>query len=206
MSKRTTIQENTTQRHLKKYNNKNPIHKYTLGRFFDRVAVETSNLKPHSTLEFGCGEGLFLEELKKRNIKFNHLTGIDLRQDAIDCARDLLPEYTFQCIDLFDFQPREKFDLVIVSQVLEHLLEPGVFMERLVVLSDKHLLLTVPWEPWFQLMNFIRGRDFLRLGNHPEHVNRWTANGFRKFVSKYVTVCHTTLVFPFIILIAEVPS
>jgi len=205
MKKKSTIQHDTTARHLRKYSNQNLIHKFTLGRFFDKVADEVQRIQPENTLEFGCGEGLFLEQLKKRKVIFPHLTGIDLRKDSIIFAQDLHPEYFFQCIDLFDFEPKHSFDLVIASQVLEHLIDPGLFLGKLVTLSRNLLLLTVPWEPWFQLMNLIRGRDISRLGNHPEHVNLWTVRGFKKFVCQHAKLLHVTTVFPFIIIVAKVP-
>ncbi|RLB89984.1 MAG: hypothetical protein DRH50_12950 [Deltaproteobacteria bacterium] len=206
MQKKSTIHHDTTARHLRKYSNRNPIHQFTLGRFFNKVADEVQRIQPENTLEFGCGEGLFLEQLKKRNVFFPHLTGIDLRKDSIVYAQDLHPEYSFQCIDLFDFKPKHDFDLVIASQVLEHLIDPEPFLGRLVSLSKSYLLLTVPWEPWFQLMNLLRGRDVLRLGNHPEHVNQWTVRGFKKFVSQHAELLRVTAVFPFIIILAEVPT
>ena len=201
---KTTIRSDTTERHVNKYRNKNLIHRYTLDRFFDQVVKEVKDINPQNVLEFGCGEGLFLDELKKRNVHFKKLTGIDLREDAISHAGYLFPEHTFHCIDLFDFQPEQHFDLVIASQVIEHLVDPDIFIKKLISLTNKYLLLTVPWEPWFQLMNFIRGRDFMRLGNHPEHINHWTAKKLNKFVSKHALVHNVSLVFPFIILTAKV--
>ena len=53
----------------------------------------------------------------------------------------------------------EQFDLVVASEVLEHLYEPERFLERLCRLSRGPVLLTVPHEPWFRLCNLLRGRD-----------------------------------------------
>lgn len=205
MERPTSIREDTTARHLRKYSNKNPLHQLTLKRFFDTVAAEVLRMQPGSVLEFGCGEGLFLEQLAQRGVKCPSLLGIDLREDALAQARTLNPHYTFERIDLFDLQPKEPFDLVIASQVLEHLIEPAPFLKRLVELSRRHLLLTVPWEPWFQLMNLLRGRDIKRLGNHPEHVNRWTAGAFKEFVAAHARVENVLTVFPFTLMVAQVP-
>jgi hypothetical protein len=91
----------------------------------------------------------------------------------------------------------------VASQVLEHLPEPEIFLERLAAFSNKHLLLTVPWEPWFRTINLIRGRDIKRLGNHPEHINLWGLRGFERLVSKYATVEKAYTVFPFIVVVAK---
>jgi 2-polyprenyl-3-methyl-5-hydroxy-6-metoxy-1,4-benzoquinol methylase len=200
----TTLRDDTAARHLRKYTNRNPIHRFTLGRFFDEVAAEISALQPRRVLEFGCGEGLFLEQLKNRGVAFPSLTGIDLRDDALEHARKLLPEYRFERADLFTYEPGEPFDLVIASQVFEHLPGPEPYLERLVKLGSRNFLFTVPWEPWFRLMNLLRGRDITRLGNHPEHVNHWNPASFSRFLAPRVRVDSIRGVFPFVIARASV--
>ncbi|MFC1844192.1 class I SAM-dependent methyltransferase [Thermodesulfobacteriota bacterium] len=200
----TTIRDDTTARHLRKYSNPNIIHRFTLNRFFDVVTCEIQKLNPQKVLEFGCGEGLFLKELKKRDLYFKSLIGIDLRKDALEIARTLHPDYDFIEKDVFTWDfPKKSFDLVIASQVLEHLPNPEDVLNNLVQYSNKNLLLTVPWEPWFRLMNLIRGRDIIRLGNHPEHINHWGVKTFTDFVSQNLHITTIRTVFPFIIITGQ---
>ena len=154
-----SLRGDTGARHVHKYTNKNPFQRFALGRFFDVVADELAALAPGArspaapssdaplpfeTLEFGCGEGLFLERLHQRGVRFSSLVGIDLRQQAITEARRRCPAYDFRVQDLTTWDvPPESFDLVIASQVLEHLPDCGVYLRRLVELCRGHLLLTV---------------------------------------------------------------
>jgi hypothetical protein len=202
---KSTINPDTTSRHLNKYSNKNFFHQLTLGRFFDKISEEIVKLNPSNGFEFGCGEGLFLNQLSKRNIQFKDYVGIDLRDDALSYARTLHPDYEFLKIDLLSWinHSNKPFDLVIASQVLEHLDDPGKYVKKLVSLSCDSLLFTVPWEPWFRLMNFVRGRDFFRFGNHPEHINSWGFNQFKVFVSSFVNIETAYTVFPFIVVIGK---
>jgi len=201
---KTSVFSDTTIRHKRKYKNKNPIQRFVLNRFFNAVAKEIRMIQPSKVLDFGTGEGYFLEQLKKRGLTFKSLVGIDLREDALNEARLRNHSYEFIKVDLFDWNIEHKsFDLVIASELLEHLEDPARFLERLSLLSRRHLLLTVPLEPWFQLMNLLRCRDIRSLGNHPEHINHWGYGGFKKFVSKYVNINRSYIVFPFIIVIAE---
>lgn len=205
LASKNTVREDTASRHLKKYSNPNFFHQLTLSRFFDKVAEEIQCINPLSVLEFGCGEGLFLQQLKMRKILFKNLIGIDDRDDALQYAKSLHPEYEFVKVDLLSWdRPGKSFELVIASQVLEHLIDPEQFMDRLVYFSNQYLFLTVPWEPWFRLMNILRGRDILRLGNHPEHINLWGIKQFKKFVSKYAKIEKAYTVFPFIIIVARI--
>jgi SAM-dependent methyltransferase len=201
----TTIRDDTTTRHLKKYSNRNIIHRLTLNRFFDAVTDEIQKMNPQKVLEFGCGEGLFLKELKNRGLFFDSLVGLDLREDALEFARALHPDYKFIAADLFTCDLAKKsFDLVIAAQVLEHLPNPKDVLHQLVRHSNKNMLLTVPWEPWFRLMNLLRGRDIIRLGNHPEHINHWGVRQFTGFVSQALHITKIRTVFPFIIVSARV--
>lgn len=202
---RSTIREDTALRHIGKYANRNPVHQFVLGRFLDTVANWLAPFQSGSCLDFGCGEALFWQEMAEREIKFSRLVGVDLREDALSAAREFLPDYEFRRQDLLTWAPAEKFDLIIASQVLEHLPRPDLYLQKLLSLVSKEgrLLLTVPWEPFFRLSNLARGRDILRLGNHPEHVNLWGRNEFVNFVSQHAVVAEVGSIFPFTLVMAK---
>ena len=200
----STIREDTGRRHAGKYSNPNPIQRLVLDRFFHVVAEEVRAIAPRRTLDFGTGEGFLLERLERLGVRFPSLLGVDLRDDALAEARRRCPGYDFRHQDLLAWEPApEPFDLTIASEVLEHLPQPERFLECLAGMTCGHLLLTVPWEPWFSLMNLLRGRDLMRLGNHPEHVNQWTGRSFRRLVEPYVEIERFRTVFPFLIVVAR---
>jgi 2-polyprenyl-3-methyl-5-hydroxy-6-metoxy-1,4-benzoquinol methylase len=199
-----TLRADTTERHVNKYTNTNPIHRLSLGRFYDAVAEALTQIAPTSVLDFGCGEGFILDMMAARDIALPGYQGLDLRADALQDAARRWPDTDFVQADLFD--PRfdsQRFQTVMALEVLEHLFEPEKVLARLVSMCDGHLLLTVPNEPWFQLMNLIRGRDFVRLGNHPEHINHWNEKTFPEFVSEYAEVTDVISRFPFVIVTAR---
>jgi 2-polyprenyl-3-methyl-5-hydroxy-6-metoxy-1,4-benzoquinol methylase len=179
------------------------LHQLVLGRFLDAMADEIGAFVDSRLLDFGCGEGFFWKEMGHRGLVPRDMTGIDLRDDALETARAMLPDFYFIKQDLLTWQPEEKFDLVIASQVLEHLPKPGRFLEKLVSLTRGYLLLSVPWEPFFRLSNLARGRDILRLGNHPEHINLWSSRKFERFVSSYAEIVISRRVFPFLIIVCK---
>ena len=203
MNDKSTIRHDTSKRHAHKYKNSSFLHQLVLGRFLDAMAETLTPFQQHSILDFGCGEAFFWQEMQQRSCHPSRLTGIDLRDDALDEARQRLPEHRFLKQDLLHWEPEEKFDLVMASQVLEHLPEPGQFLDKLSELSQGHILLSVPWEPFFRLCNLARGRDILRLGNHPEHINLWGARSFVRFVEKHADIIETKTVFPFLIILCK---
>lgn len=201
-----TLREDTSERHSKKYQNTNLIHQLVLGRFLDSCAKDIKAFEEQKALDFGCGEAFFWQEMANRGVSMKNLTGMDLRDDALTIARENFPQHSFIKQDLLQTDTdKQQYDIVIASQVLEHLPRPEHFIQQLVKLCspEGHLLLTVPWEPFFMLSNLARGRDILRLGNHPEHINLWSARGFKNFVSPYAEIIHSKTVFPFQLILAK---
>lgn len=200
----TTIRADTTERHVNKYTNRNPVHRLSLGRFYDAVAAELRSIAPRTVLDFGCGEGFILDMMAARDVQLPDYEGVDLRADALSAAHERWPQKNFTHANLFDAAFDSKtYHTVMALEVLEHVFEPEKVLQRLVAMSEQHLLLTVPNEPWFQLMNLVRGRDFIRLGNHPEHINHWNAGTFAEFVSPFAEVVSVKTRFPFVILTAR---
>jgi 2-polyprenyl-3-methyl-5-hydroxy-6-metoxy-1,4-benzoquinol methylase len=194
----STIRPDTGERHERKYQSRNPFQVWVLRRFMNAVLREIEALQPDTVLDFGTGEGFFLQRLLEGGARPRSVLGIDLREDALRQARRRCPSCEFEQVDLLTWEHTPaSFDLVIASEVLEHLEDPGRYLKKLVELSRGHLLLTVPFEPWFQILNLIRGRDIGRLGNHPEHVNRWGFRGFKRFVASHAGIESAYTVFPF---------
>jgi 2-polyprenyl-3-methyl-5-hydroxy-6-metoxy-1,4-benzoquinol methylase len=202
---KNTIRNDTTERHRQKYENPGLMHQLVLGRFLDTLARELKPFENARALDFGCGEAFFWGQMENRGVEMTRLTGIDLREDALEEARRSFPQHQFLRQDLLTWSPEQRFDLVVASQVLEHLPDPAVFLCRLLDLTSPNgtLLLTVPREPFFMLSNLARGRDIKRFGNHPEHINLWGMRGFRKFVASHAQVQTVRAVFPFTIILAK---
>ncbi|MCP4319928.1 MAG: class I SAM-dependent methyltransferase [Hyphomicrobiales bacterium] len=202
--KATTIRHDTTKRHVAKYTNQNLLHRLSLGKFHDALAKELGALAPKSVLDFGCGEGFVLDELASRGVDLEGYKGLDLRADALAEARSRWPSKQFVCADVFDSEfDTERFDVTIAFEVFEHLFDPDAAMRRLVTLTDRALVVTVPHEPWFQLVNLARGRDFIRLGNHPEHVQHWNPSTFADFINQHAELVSIRRSFPFIVATAR---
>lgn len=200
------MKKNEIGSNLFKYTNPNVIHRFVLNRFFDSVYSEINRIAPKDLLDFGCGEGLFLRAMKDRGLPSNYkITGIDIREEALAKARQLCPDVLFENRDLFNVDPQKRqFELVMAIEVLEHLDEPMRYLEHLVLLSRKYLLITVPHEPWFRLLNLLRGRYLAGFGNHPEHVKHWNVKSLGQFVDRCVVVERLYGAFPWVVLVGKV--
>jgi hypothetical protein len=72
-------------------------------------------------------------------------------------------------------------------------------LSALVALRPRHLLVTVPHEPWFLLSNLLRGKNLTRLGNDPEHVQLFTAGRFGRLLRRHLTIERSTQSYPWLL-------
>jgi 2-polyprenyl-3-methyl-5-hydroxy-6-metoxy-1,4-benzoquinol methylase len=181
----------------KKHTHKNPIQRFLLGNFFKNLVNLTKAKTVDSILDVGCGEGFTLNRLKENGIG-KRLEGIEYLQAAIDLGKKTYPDIKITKGNIYELPYKDNsFDLVLCTEVLEHLEKPGDALKELVRVSKKYLVISVPNEPFFMLAQLIRGKNWSRFGNDIEHVNHWTMFGFPKFVKKNSKVKILAKRFPF---------
>jgi SAM-dependent methyltransferase len=96
-----------------------------------------------SVLDVGCGQGSFLQELQSEfpNIK---PYGIDISSSGVELARKRVPGGRFWVLDITDKFLDEKCDLVVCSEVLEHIPNDVSALQNLRKMSGKYLLVSTP--------------------------------------------------------------
>lgn len=167
-----------------KHQNSNPIQKYLINNFYENLFAVIKPLRPIRVLDVGCGEGFTLKKLEEKKIgKKNE--GIDYSADAIKIGKKIYPGLSLSRGDVYSLDHNDNsFDLVICTEVLEHLENPVKAVREIKRVASKYIVFSVPNEPFFILANFLRGKYFKNFGNHPEHINHWSAWGFEKFLKK----------------------
>lgn len=95
----------------------------------------------NSILDVGCGEGSLLRDILpyQKNIS---VSGTDISETALTITRDRIKEGKFYLFDIQKEALDEKFDLVICSEVLEHLEDDTQALSNLSKMTDKYLLIT----------------------------------------------------------------
>ncbi len=171
---------------------------------FNKILVEeVRNLNPHSILDVGCGEGFTLERLRKEGIG-KKLEGVDFLDLAIKLGRKEHPHLNLKQGTIYDLKYKDNsFDVVICSEVLEHIDDPQKGLDEVIRVSKKYCVLSVPNEPLFMLGNFLRGKNLRRFGNDIEHINHWTFWQFKNFVGKKLKIQKVLYPLPWTIIIAE---
>jgi len=154
-----------------KHESRNPLQRVLIGHFHAQLAAAVRALAPKEILEVGCGEGYLLQALRMAGVSVP-MHGIDLSEHAIAEARVRVPDARFEVRDALSLaEAGEQYDLVLICEVLEHLAHPERMLDVLGRIARRHVVASVPWEPFFRGLNFMRGKHLLALGNDPEHVN-----------------------------------
>ncbi len=167
-----------------KHSNQNPIQKALIDNFYKELFKMIKPLKANSILDVGCGEGFTLKKLEEKKLgKKNE--GIDYSDDAIKIGKKIYPELALFKGDVYGLSYKDNsFDLSLCTEVLEHLDDPVKAVREIKRVTSKYIIFSVPNEPFFIGANFIRGKYLRNFGNHPEHINHWSAWGFEKFLKK----------------------
>ncbi len=174
--------ESAKTTNFEKHTTKNPVGRVFLNNFLKYVVKTTKPLQIDSVLDVGCGEGFTLDRLQKEKIGKSY-EGIDNLDEAIAYAHKVHPKLDIKKGDIYDLPYKtNSFDLVICTEVLEHLDNPKKAYRELIRVSKKYVLVSVPNEPFFTIQRMGRLQNIRHLGAHPEHIQHWTAREFTKFV------------------------
>lgn len=99
-------------------------------------------------LDYGCNTAYLLNVIKNKYSSKNlDLCGADINEYALKYARKKYKDFTFFNIN-DEFFNKEKFDVIIVSHVLEHIHDRDKFIANLTKLMKKNgtLIIAIPQE------------------------------------------------------------
>ncbi len=188
----------------RKHTSKNPLQKFLIGNFYKELISSIKKLTIESALDVGCGEGFTLNKLSENKIG-KRLEGIDFQKTAIDAGKRVHPNLNLKVGNIYHLPYKDNsFDLIICTEVLEHLEDPKKALSEIQRVSSRYVILSVPNEPFFMIANFLRGKNLRRWGNDIEHIHHWSSKGFQKFVeNQSVKVIQKKLPFPWTLLLME---
>jgi ubiquinone/menaquinone biosynthesis C-methylase UbiE len=153
--------------------------------FFAAVESLLADCQFSSVLEVGCGEGEIGSRLVARypNVKYR---GLDIAEDVILEARRRYPDLSFEVLSIYDLPSKAvTSDLIVASEVFEHLEDPALGMRAILQAQFRYLIVSVPREPIWRVLNVLRGKYLDQLGNTPGHVNHWSKSSFVAFVGQF---------------------
>jgi ubiquinone/menaquinone biosynthesis C-methylase UbiE len=185
-----------------KYHTRNPVARWMMSRFVRSVCALYSDVAPSSVLEVGCGEGLLAQRIMLHGPRPGRFEACDISLCRV--AEGLDPAITFRVASAYSLPYDEnEFEMSICCEVLEHLENPELALQELCRVTSRAVLLSVPREPYWRMLNLARGAYVTALGNTPGHVQAFTRNGIARTVRKYFFVQKLESVFPWTIILAR---
>jgi 2-polyprenyl-3-methyl-5-hydroxy-6-metoxy-1,4-benzoquinol methylase len=188
-----------------KYGSSNPFVRRMMSRFERSLDELLDRAAPRSLLDVGCGEGVLVHRWALR-LGGGRLVGIDLEEDSIQAgwAERQAPnlEYRVMRAENLPFADGE-FDLASAIEVLEHVPDPRHTLSEMARCAGRHLLVSVPREPLWRMLNMARGAYWPALGNTPGHLNHWSRRSFIELLSRHGEVVEVRSPFPWTMLLVR---
>ena len=137
-----------------------------------------------TVLDIGCGDGNLITAIKKH--KTIQETGIDISEVAVLKAQQ--KGVNALQLDITKTEITDKYDYIIISEVLEHIPNPEVIVNQIKNKFNKELIITLPNAGyiWYRLR--------LLCGKFPivlivyymgEHLRFWTVKDFKEWLAHF---------------------
>lgn len=186
-----------------KYKTKNLISKFLVNKFYNCIYSIVNKIKIESVIDLGCGEGHLLNFLSP-HLQNKYCAAIDFDENEVKDAKNNLLNCDVTKASIYNVPyPDRSFDLVICTEVLEHLDSPDVAISEIKRLSKKYVILSVPREPLWRSLNMLRLSYLNSFGNTPGHINHWSARSFKKIIKQNFNIISVYTPIPWTIILAE---
>lgn len=141
---------------------------------------------PARVLDVGCGNGVITKEIAAAGFD---VVGMDADEKGIAIARAAWPEVTFAVRDVAELSDVEQFDVIVSTEVIEHVVDPLFFARQChrALRSTGRLILSTPYHGYAKnlLISLTNGWDRhldpLTVGGH---IKLWSRATLRKLLTE----------------------
>ena len=126
------------------YYSKQDTYIRTVDDRIGKIVEIVNKLNPEAVLDIGCGDGFLIENLKKLSHKTKYY-GLEISEKSVKKA--LAKKITCKAGNVEDkIHYREKFDLIIAGEVIEHLVDPDSALKNIYKSLNKngYLIVSTP--------------------------------------------------------------
>jgi hypothetical protein len=165
-----------------KYGSANPVLRRLVAGFAASAADLIAQAAPASLLDVGCGEGV-LTERWAAGLAPGKVVGVDLHDPALAApwsARAAPPA------------------------ALHPPADPAAALAEMARVASRWLLVSVPREPLWRLLNLARGAYVPALGNTPGHLQHWSRAGFCRLLAAHGELVAVRAPLPWTMLLVRV--
>jgi 2-polyprenyl-3-methyl-5-hydroxy-6-metoxy-1,4-benzoquinol methylase len=183
------LKEGFDGNHFDKYSSKNIFVKLIMKNFTLCLLDLINTFDNKNFFDLGCGDGHWMNYFSQKGF---FVRGGDHSDKQLKIIKE---KYNFDGykIDLYNSSfvnemnkilTNEKINNILFSEVLEHLENPDQILHIISKLNFKNLVITVPNEPLWRLLNLMRGKYLRQLGNTPGHINHFSKTSLERLLNK----------------------
>lgn len=174
-----------------KYGSSNPLERRVMANFFKTLEGALPATAPTRILEVGAGEGEVVGRVIHDRWPTVPMHVLDLPDpDLASQWRDRGLDGIFGSATQLPL-PDRCVDLVLAIEVLEHVEDTEAALGEIARVANGDVVLSVPREPLWRVLNVARGRYWKDLGNTPGHIQHWSTKAFTDLVSQHLEVTGT---------------
>lgn len=135
--------------------------------------------KPVKVLDCGCGYGFLGLLLMPLLPEGSTYTGIDFAENLLEQGKQLFAKENipakFVCKNVYEYQVKDRYDIVISQAVLRHLDEPERFVQKMMDLGkDGAYIICIDANREFECDGlYVDGMDYAELCKHDGLVQNW---------------------------------
>jgi 2-polyprenyl-3-methyl-5-hydroxy-6-metoxy-1,4-benzoquinol methylase len=188
-----------------KYSSQNPIVRSLMRGFENSLQDLVRITGARDIHEVGCGEGYWTLRWLQAGYQ---VRGSDVSKQAIELALlnaqtlGLQPE--FKVVSIYELAPpADAAELIVCCEVLEHLENPEPALQVLKSLASPFLIISVPREPIWRILNLARGSYFSDFGNTPGHLQHWSKKAFMEVIQRHFDLVKVLSPMPWTMILAK---
>jgi ubiquinone/menaquinone biosynthesis C-methylase UbiE len=174
-----------------KYGSTSPLVRRVMAGFFRALDELVEAAGPaDSVLDVGCGEGVITRAWARRRAGAR-VVGLDRDSSALGAhwAASAEPNVSWLTGDAHALPFGDgEFDLVASIEMLEQVADPDRALGELARVARRAVLVSVPREPLWRVLNVASGRHVRALGNSPGTINHWSRRAFVGLVGRHARV------------------
>jgi ubiquinone/menaquinone biosynthesis C-methylase UbiE len=192
---------------LLEYKSNNPIKISLFNNYFSKFQEIIKQFdKNDKILEIGCGAGESTRRISEM-LDGQYFEASEFDERYIQKLKENKFPIKVTQESVFQLKREDNaFDCVFLLQVLEHINNVELALKEIFRVSGKYVVISVPSEPIWCILNLLTGNNIKTFGNTPGHINHWSPSKFKKLISKYGIVKKVYKPLPWVIILAEVPA
>ena len=172
-----------------KYTKSGKIGNMLLDNYFRSLEVlinkiPKQELENAKILEIGCGAGYSTERIQDLLPKSVDFIASDIEKENVEHAKKKLGKsFVVTEESVYDLQRKDKsIDLIFLLEVMEHLEFPDKALEEIKRVGKGYVIIGVPREPIWRILNMARLKYLKDFGNTPGHIQHWGRRSLLKFL------------------------